>query len=332
MNHGRGEYGMSVNLGIIGYGIMGERLLRAALNHNPETLRIQAVWDPSDAAMQRLRKAFPGVGHTDGADVVIAASDCIYIASPPTSHLAHARSALAADKAVFCEKPLAIDIADARAFAFEARDARFGVNFPFASSFAVDQLKNWIAEGVVGDWQNVEIEVAFAHWPRPWQMDAEAWLDRPEQGGFTREVVSHFLFLTKRMTGRLHLNAAKVEFPEPGRSERLVSADLSQPGLPITLNGSVGTTEKPDHNTWTLNGSAGSIRLRDWSLAERLDAASGTWKQAPDAIPNEKARPLILARQLDKVAALTHGQPQDLATLEEALAVQEVVEAILTAY
>jgi predicted dehydrogenase len=322
---------MSVNLGIIGYGIMGERLLRAALNHDPDTLRVVAVWDPSEVAMQRLRAEFPQIGQAESPDVVIAASDCVYIASPPTSHLAHARAALAARKAVFCEKPLSIDIADARAFASGARDARFAVNFPFASSFAVDQLKRWIAEGVVGDWRNVEIEVAFAHWPRPWQMDAEAWLDRTEQGGFTREVVSHFLFLTKRMTGKLHLNAAQVEFPEAGRSERSIGADLSQTDLPVTLKGGVGTTDKPDHNTWTLNGSAGSIRLRDWSLAERLDPASGTWKEAPDAIPNEKARPLILARQLDKVAALTRGQPQDLATLEEALAVQEVVETILSA-
>jgi predicted dehydrogenase len=323
---------MSVKLGIIGYGIMGERLLRAAVNHNPETLRVAAVWDPSAQSMKRLHGDFPQIGQAKDAAGVIAASDCVYIASPPSSHLSHARAVLAAGKAVFCEKPLSIDLVDARGFAHEAREARFGVNFPFASSFAVDQLKSWIAEGVVGDWQNVEIEVAFAHWPRPWQMDAEAWLDRTEQGGFTREVVSHFLFLTKRMTGHLNLNAAQVEFQEAGRSERLVGADLSQPKLPIILKGSVGTTDKPDHNTWTLNGGAGSIRLRDWSLAERFDRSSGTWQEAPDAIPNEKARPLILARQLDKVAAMTLGKPQDLATLEEALAVQEVVEAILSAY
>jgi predicted dehydrogenase len=322
---------MGVKLGIIGYGIMGERLLRAAVNHNPDILRVSAVWDPSAEAMQRLRGDFSQIGQAEDAQAVISASDCVYIASPPTSHLAHARAAMAAGKAVFCEKPLSIDLADARAFANEARDARFAVNFPFASSFAVDQLRTWIAEGVIGERQEIEIEVAFAHWPRPWQMDAEAWLDRTEQGGFTREVVSHFLFLTKRMTGKLNLNAAQVEFPEAGRSERSVGADLSQPDLPIMLKGSVGTTEKPDHNTWTLKGNAGSIRLRDWSLAERLDPASSAWKEAPDAIPNEKARPLILARQLDKVAAMTEGKPQDLATLEEALAVQEAVEAILSA-
>jgi predicted dehydrogenase len=323
---------MSVKLGVIGYGIMGERLLRAAMNHDPKVLRAASVWDPSSAAGQRLRQDFPQVDQATDAAGVINASDCVYVASPPASHLAHARAAIAAGRAVFCEKPLAVDLEDARAFAREAENARFAVNFPFASSFAVDQLNAWIAEGVVGDWREVEIEVAFAHWPRPWQMDAESWLDRTEQGGFTREVVSHFLFLTKRMTGDLRLNAAKAEYPEAGLSERAVAADFSQPHLPITLRGDVGETEKPDHNTWTLKGSAGAIRLRDWSLAERLDPASGEWKPAPDAIANEQARPLILARQLDKVAAMTLGKEHNLATLAEALAVQETVEAILAAH
>ncbi len=320
---------MSVGLGIIGYGIMGERLLRAAMNHDPQILRVSAVWDPSAEAMRRLRDDFPQVGQSGDAAGVIAASDCVYIASPPASHLAHARAALAAGKAVFCEKPLSVDLADARRFAGEASNARFAVNFPFASSFAVDQLRAWIAEGVVGDWQGVAIEIAFADWPRPWQVDAEAWLDRTAQGGFTREVVSHFLFLTQRMTGGIALNAAHAEYPLAGRSERAVSADLTRDGLPITLTGSVGTTSKPDHNTWTLTGSAGAIRLRDWSLAERFDASSGEWREAPDALPNEKARPMILARQLDKVAAMTRGESHDLASVAEALAVQEAVEAIL---
>ena len=40
-------------------------------------------------------------------------------------------------------------------------------------------------------------------------------------------------------------------------------------------------------------------------------------------------RPLVLKGQLDKVAALTRGEPQNLAMPREALEVQEVAEAIL---
>ena len=125
------------------------------------------------------------------------------------------------------------------------------------------------------------------------------------------------------------LHEATCSYPEAGRSERTITARLQAGAMPVTLKGSVGTTPKDDHNTWTLTGSAGRIRLRDWSFAEReLD---GAWREAPDALPNEKARPLVLARQLDKVAALTRGEATNLATLEDALDVQKIVEAILRA-
>ncbi len=52
--------------------------------------------------------------------------------------------------------------------------ARVGINFPFASSLAVDQLSRWMADGSVGTPQSIEIDVAFAAWPRSWQRDAIA--------------------------------------------------------------------------------------------------------------------------------------------------------------
>jgi hypothetical protein len=42
-------------------------------------------------------------------------------------------------------------------------------------------------------------------------------------------------------------------------------------------------------------------------------------------------RPMTLRGQMDKLAALTRGEPQGLATLREALEVQRIVEAVLAA-
>lgn len=323
-----------VRLGFIGYGIMGERLLRAALDHDPAVLRVAGVWDPSAPAMTRLQNDLPQVAQLASADAVIAASDCLYIASPPASHLAYARAAFTKGLAVFCEKPLAVDVADADALVAEAQKskARGGVNFPFASSFAVDQLRRWMAEGVTGPEdhrvQRIDIEIGFAAWPRPWQVDAASWLDARAQGGFTREVASHFLFLARRLFGPLHLQGHSVAYPEAGKSERSIAAALMAGGLPVSLSGVVGETDKPDHNIFRISGPLGAIRLRDWSIAEKQEK-DGSWREAPEALPNEKMRPLVLRRQLDKVAALTQGGAQDLATLSEAAEVQRVVEAIL---
>lgn len=316
-----------VSIGIIGAGIMGERMLRAVLDQSPDLVRATGIWDPSPEAMARIARELPQVAPLADAAAVIAASDCVYVASPPASHLGHARAALASGRSVFCEKPLAVDLADARAFVGEA-GARSAVNFPFASSPAVATLAGWIAEGALGKLSQVSIEVAFARWPRPWQVDAAGWLDRREQGGFTREVVSHFLFLSRRLLGPLHGLQASATFPEAGRSERAIEARLRAGELPLLLTGSVGTTAKDDHNIWTLEGDRGAVRLCDWSVAERR-LPDGSWQRAPDALSQLEARPVALKRQLEGVARLTRGEPHQLATLQEALDVQEVVEAIL---
>lgn len=317
----------TLSIGIIGAGIMGERLLSAILDQSPALVNVSGIWDPAPSAMQRMAATFPQIPRLADAAAIIAASDCVYIASPPASHLDHARAALAAGKGVFCEKPLAVDVAEARAFVAGAGD-RGAVNFPFASSLAVATLRDWIAQGAVGTASRVTIEVAFATWPRSWQADAAAWLDGRQQGGFTREVVSHFLFLSRRLLGPLKGLSANAEFPEAGRSERSIEATLMAGDIPVELKGSVGTTAKDDYNIWMLEGDRGAVRLCDWSVAERR-LPDGTWEPAADALSQVEARPIALRRQIEGVVKLTRGQPHHLATLADALNVQEIVEAIL---
>jgi predicted dehydrogenase len=111
--------------------------------------------------MERISAGFPQVRIFADAASVIEASDCVYIAPPPASHLVHARAALAADRTFFGEKPLSIDVADARVFVAQAGE-RGAVNFPFASSPGVASLKEWLAKGEIGKPARIRIEVAFA--------------------------------------------------------------------------------------------------------------------------------------------------------------------------
>jgi predicted dehydrogenase len=315
-------------LGIIGFGIMGERLLQQALPH--PAFRLSGIWDPSPEAAARLAAIDPALRMAPDAAAVIAGCDTLYVAAPPAAHVPLARAAIAAGRAVLLEKPLATDLAEAEAFVAEAeaQGARAGVNFPMASSPAVAQIAAWRQE--IGAPQRLEVEAHFARWPRGWQKDASGWLSRRAEGGFTREVLSHFLFLTRRQMGPMQLLSARAEFPGGDLSETAIEAELTAGGNPVHLSGSVGRIAEDEANAWTLTGAGGSIRLRNWSLAERLDA-DGTWHMAPDAIPNDRMRPMTLRGQMDKLAALTRGEPQGLATLREALEVQRIVEAVLAA-
>lgn len=317
-----------MQLAVIGFGVMGERLARAALAHPADDVALAGVWDPSPAAMGRLAADLPAARRFASAEAAGAAADCVYIASPPATHLAHARAALAAGKAVFSEKPLSVDLADSRAFVAASAGARVAVNFIFASSPAVANLKRWLAAGAVGTPRSLTIATDFVQWPRAWQMDAVSWLGKRAEGGFTREVVSHFLFLTGRLCGELALLDAHADLPPGDGAETAIAAALMAGDVTVDLTGGVGTVDAMERNLWRLEGDGGAIRLRDWSTAERLEA-DGTWRVAADALPHLEARPLILRDQLTKLAAMTAGLPHDLATPAEALAVQEIVETIL---
>lgn len=171
-----------VSIGIVGAGIMGERMLAAILDQDSGAVRVGGLWDPSPAAIARVAASRPGIPLCPSAAAVIEACECLYVASPPASHLGYARAALAAGRTVFCEKPLAVDLPDARAFVAAAA-GRGAVNFPFASSLGVATLTRWMDEGAVGRPTGLRIEVAFATWPRAWQADAAGWLDRRPEGG-----------------------------------------------------------------------------------------------------------------------------------------------------
>ncbi len=77
-----------------------------------------------------------------------------------------------------------------------------------------------------------------------------------------------------------------------------------------------------------LEGDRGAVRLCDWSVAERR-RPDGTWERAADALSQVEARPIALRRQIEGVVRLTRGEAHHLATLTEALNVQEIVEDIL---
>ena len=308
--------------------------MAAALAHDPSILSVSGAWDPSQDSRDRLRQGYPNVQVFGDMSGVFEASDCVHIASPPMAHLQQLEAAVDDGLAVLCEKPLAVDIATARSTVdrLEAKGARAGVNFPFTSSFAVDQLGVWRDEGAIGAVQSVKIEIAFAAWPRPWQQDANVWLSKRMEGGFTREVVSHFLFLTLRQLGPISLVRHHADFPDDEDCETAISAELQAGGIPVTLTARVGGTQKPDHNLWVYDRIEGQHSPPGLGRCRTPGRRQWLGPKHRDPARMKKLRPLILKRQLDKVAAMARGETHGLATLREAFLVQELVETILGNY
>ena len=310
--------------GVIGLGIMGRRMITNLVQHARFTK--PCAWDPDPRACVDAVAETPGLIIMDGADAVIAAADLAYIATPPLWHRDYAERAMAAGKPVYSEKPLGVDVADSRALvaALEETDTPNVVNFIQAASRAVTLTEEWIVSGALGDITGADIIVHFARWPREWQADAD-WLRFRDQGGYSREVLSHFLYVTQRLLGPATLLSAKPVYPaDPDLCETHISATLDCNGVPVSVLGSSGGAG-PDRVEMTIWGSRRSHRLHDWFLLQSSDG--GEWQQEFEEVEDPRAEAFDF--QLDNVAAWFEGRANILPSARDALMVQELVEAML---
>ena len=74
-------------------------------------------------------------------------TDLVYIGVPPEAHGSYARTAIAAGKAVFCEKPLGIDLSESRDLVkiVEARGVPQAVNLSLAAACGVTAMREALA-------------------------------------------------------------------------------------------------------------------------------------------------------------------------------------------
>jgi predicted dehydrogenase len=319
------RFGMAV----IGLGVVGRRMLEqvAAV----PGLQVVSAWDEAAPARTAASADFPGVPIAAGAAAAIERLDVdvVYVAVPPLAHAPLVRAAVAAGKAVFCEKPLGVDVAQSEALVAEvgASGLPQAVNFPFASSDAVDAIRRAI-DGPSFGLRAIEVRVRLHRWPRDWQAGA-AWLQRADQGGFTREVLSHFVWLMLRLRGAASLRGAAVRPPAApaGAAELALAAAFDCGGVPATVSGAVGGAA-PDRIEARFVGEREELVLADWYRLDRVDAGSPAGRPV-EGLPADP-RTAAYRRQLGQLRAMLSGEPHSLPTFAEALEVQRRIESMLT--
>ncbi len=303
---------------VVGTGIMGRRML-AALRPHPR-FAVATLWDPDAGAVDAAQAVAPDARRAHDLDDAVRdpAVDLVYVASPPAFHRRAVDAAIAAGRACLCEKPLAASVDDATGLRDAVVGARlpFAVNFPLASAPASRALLRAVRDGDLGRIVDASITVRFARWPRPWQAGAHAWLDGAAQGGFTREVLSHFVFLAQRAFGPATVADVRL-VREADAAETSLRARLVHASTTVEIDGAVAG-DVADTNRFGIVGERGSVALNDWSRLERDGRAVERLDDAPNA--------------LDRLASMLDGRDDhELATVDEALAVVHSIEAMLEA-
>ncbi len=140
---------MEINVGVIGAGTHGARYVRHLAQGDAPGLRPVLLCRRDEAAGRALQERF-GVPWVGDAEALIddAAVGAVVIATPPSSHFALARRALAAGKPVLLEKPMTGTLAEARELAALA-------GAPGAATLMVAQTLRW----------NPVLMRARARWP-----------------------------------------------------------------------------------------------------------------------------------------------------------------------
>jgi predicted dehydrogenase len=166
-----------VRYGILGFGHHGEKRLAPAFTAAKES-RLAGIWRRDQAKARENAQQY-GIEHVFATPEELCGSadiDAVFVASPDALHHDHSLLAFQHGKHVLCEKPLAMNTAEAEEMLRAAQEAKlaFGVAQNFRYNHSVERMRELVREGAIG-----RAVFASAHFcflaersPRQWIYDA----------------------------------------------------------------------------------------------------------------------------------------------------------------
>ncbi len=283
-----------VNVGLIGYSFMGKVHSHAFKDMSfffPEAAAypvMKAICGRNEANVSDAAKTFGWQSYETDWKKLIGRDDIhlIDVSTPGDSHAEIAIAAAEAGKHVFCEKPLANNLAEARAMADAVRNA--GVKSMVAYNYrrvpAVALAKKLIEEGRIGDiyhWRAVYLQdwIMDPNFPLVWRLQKEKAGSGPHG-----DLNAHIIDLARYLVGDIsEVSGMQETFikerpiaeeidaalgASTGGSSQMgqVTVDDTTLFLARFENGAVGTFEatrfaggRRNGNRFEINGSKGSI-------------------------------------------------------------------------
>ncbi len=231
--------------------------------------------------------------------------DLVDIGSPGDTHAKIAIAAAKAGKHVYCEKPLANTLDDAKAMLAAVREAgvKHMVNFNYRKCPAVSLAKQMIKDGAIGEIRHVRctylqdwlVDPAF---PMNWRLRKES-AGSGAHGDLAAHIVDLAHFLAGQITSVVgDMKTFITERPAEGSSTGLsgkagegiekVTVDDASIFLARFANGAIGTFEatrmapgRKNFNRFEINGSKGSLVwcFEDMNVLEYYNTADPSSQQ-----------------------------------------------------
>lgn len=222
--------------------------------------QLVAVYGPNQKRNGAVAKRFAVSAAKSLAELLTLDIDAVYIASPNHVHLEQTRAAAAAGKNVFCEKPLGLNVAEARRMVAICKKAKVNLGTAFMMRYHSrhQEALRLIQSGRLG--QPVFARAQLSCWYPP---IPGAWRQDPKRGGggALMDLAGHCLDLLEMFFGPV----ASVSCAINHTVQRYATED-SAAVLVRFENGALATVDTffciPDNssqNRLELYGSQGSI-------------------------------------------------------------------------
>lgn len=138
-----------IKISVIGAGYWGPNLIRNFY----ELGCLEAICDKDEAQLDKLKNKYSGVKFVKTIDEALAISDAVVIATSGGSHYELTKKALLANKDVFVEKPLTLNVKDGEELLrlSEEKNRILMVGHLLLYHPAVQKLREYLDKGELGD-------------------------------------------------------------------------------------------------------------------------------------------------------------------------------------
>jgi len=312
-----------VRYGILGFGHHAVKRLMPAF----AGAHIAGMWrrDPEKARANAREYNIPHVFHTPEELCASPEIDAVFIASPDALHLAHVLLAAQNGKHVLCEKPLAMNAAEAEQMLFATRAAGvvFGVAQNMRYNASVQLIREWIAEGRIGTPVLAHSQFCYeaARSPRTWIYDPKLAL-----GGPVGDVAIH-CFDALRFVLATDVTSVSTLARKDAESGDVEAFAVLAFAFGNGAMGSVSVTTRAAYRSLVeVSGEAGVIVCENGLTVDHpVDVV--LYRQGKVAAHQRVSNADAYRRMLDSFSAAIEGRGAYLATGEDGLHNQRVLDA-----
>jgi len=306
-----------LRIGLVGLGAIGKLHARVLSQH--EVCRLRAI--VCRDASRRSEVEDMGAEWFSNTESLFASGriDAVLIATPHSSHVDLARSALQHGLHVLCEKPLAMTAVetDRLAESMQKSDKVLAVVFQHRASAAFAQMKALLSTGQLGRLLRVEVLETFPRDSAYYASAAWRGTYAGEGGGVLVNQAPHvldryvWLFgLPSELCALTDTRAHEIEV-EDTASLLLRHSD----GLHGTI--SVTTAPSPALSTVSILAENGVLHYSDGILTSRRKGPQGQWT-ATEAVAPGLSTEAMLSRLYDNFACAAAGLDEPWVSFDEA--------------